>query len=90
MSAGMRVDVSMPQYDVQTEWERPFSTGSPPKKEAAEPSAEDAAEFSDFNFWSTRPLPSPADESEESYNDAIYWKMPEPTLEQLEARSRRR
>ena len=78
-----------PTFDVQAEWTRPYSTGSPQKK-PTEPDEDE--EFSDFNFWKA-PMPSvaildskdtppPAPE----FADYSYWKAPMPTLEQLDAR----
>ena len=77
--------------DVQTEYARPFTTGSPSKKSAAEA---DQAEFSDFSYWRTNPAMAPLDsgvvaalasDAAEAvqYNEANFWKAPQPTLEQL-------
>ena len=86
-------DVGSPTLrDVQTEWERPWSTGTPKKKPIE---ADNAAEFSDFNYWRTTPLPPPAlvpdvqEEAAKEYNEMAFWRPVQPTLAELEARSSR-
>ena len=95
-SPGKKSEVASPMvgpsawvHDVQEEYARPFTTGSPTKKSA--PDA-DQAEFSDFSYW--RPAMAPLDRGvvaalaseaaeAQQYNEANFWKAPQPTLEQL-------
>ena len=72
------------QRDIQAEYERPFLTGSPKKKDVDEADAE----FSDFNFWRQSPpaFDDAALGATEEYADVNFWKAPQPSLAELEAR----
>ena len=76
------------ERDFQSEWTRPYSSGSPMKKAEAGPA--DVEEFSDFNFWKQTPLPATMVEEDDSetndFSEVNFWKQPMPTLEELEAR----
>jgi len=72
-------------WDVDSEWTKPFSTGSPVKK----PMMEEAEAFSDFNFWrSPTSSADPASEVNPEFDAYMFWKPPQPTLDDLEGRSR--
>jgi len=73
--------IEIPKRDVEAEFSRPFSTGSPLKMMK---DVEDSAEFSDFAFWSVRPPPLTEDPGEDTYNDLNFWKPVQPTLAELE------